>query len=66
MKAATAVNAEILGIDDITGTIEPGKYADISGWSRDLLTDPEALFECNFVMKEGAAYPTDNKVVDDL
>ena len=66
LKAATAVNAEILGIDDITGTIEPGKYADISGWSRDLLTDPEALFECNFVMKEGTAYPTDNKVVDDL
>ena len=36
------------------------------GEYREILTDPEALFECNFVMKEGTSYPTDNKVVDDL
>ena len=58
LKAATSVNAGILGISDIVGTIEPGKLADISGWKRDLLTDPKALLDCAFVMKEGITYDT--------
>lgn len=58
LKAATAVNAQILGIDDQVGTIESGKLADISAWKRDLLTDPKALLDCAFVMKEGITYPT--------
>lgn len=58
LKAATAVNAQILGIQDEVGTIEPGKLADISAWRRDLLTDPKALLDCAFVMKEGITYPT--------
>lgn len=56
LKAATSVNARILGMEDKIGTIEPGKEADIAGWHRDLLTDPLALKECNFVMKEGTVY----------
>lgn len=58
LKAATSVNAQILGISDIVGTIEPGKLADLSGWRRDLLTDPKALLDCAFVMKEGVPYDT--------
>lgn len=58
LKAATSVNAKIMEIDHITGTIEPGKYADIAGWHRDLLKDPLALKECDFVMKEGTVYET--------
>lgn len=53
LKAATSVNADILGISDKVGTIEPGKYADIAAWRRDLLTDDKALLDCAFVMKEG-------------
>lgn len=53
LKAATAVNADILGISDKVGTIEAGKYADIAAWRRDLLTDDKALLDCSFVMKEG-------------
>ncbi len=53
LKAATAVNADILGISDKVGTIEPGKYADIAAWKRDLLSDDKALLDCAFVMKEG-------------
>ncbi len=53
LKAATAVNADILGIAESIGTIEPGKIADIAGWKRDLLTDDKALLDCGFVMKEG-------------
>lgn len=53
LKAATAVNADILGIAESIGTIEPGKIADIAGWKRDLLKDDKALLDCGFVMKEG-------------
>ena len=58
LEAATRVNAEILRLDDDIGTIEPGKYADIAAWHRDLLTDPAAVSECDFVMKGGVVYPT--------
>ncbi len=58
LKAATAVNAEILGRSDI-GIIEPGKLADISAWKQDLLNDHEALLDCAFVMKDGVVYPTE-------
>ena len=59
LQAATKNNAEICGIADRVGTIEPGKYADISGWKRDLLHDPDALRDCAFVMKEGVVYPAE-------
>ncbi len=65
LKAATSVNAGILRLDHLIGTSEPGKLADVSAWHRDLLTDCDALSECDFVMKEGKVYPTDNKIVDE-
>lgn len=55
LKAATKTNSEILGLPDV-GTIEPGKLADIAGWKKDLLTDPKALLDCGFVMKDGIEY----------
>lgn len=57
LKAATKNNSEILQLEDKIGTIEVGKYADIAAWNRDLLTDPKALLDCAFVMKEGTVYP---------
>ena len=59
LRAATKTNAEILGIDSFTGTIEEGKKADISAWKRDLLTDPKALLDCAFVMKDGEIFETE-------
>ncbi len=56
LEAATKNNAEICGVDKIVGTLEAGKYADITGWKRDLLKDPDALRDCSFVMKEGVQY----------
>lgn len=56
---ATKVNSEILQLEDKIGTLEPGKYADIAAWKRDLMTDPYALLDCAFVMKEGVIYPTE-------
>lgn len=66
LKAATSVNAGIMGMEHLLGSITPGKLADISAWSRDLLTDEEALRECAFVMKEGIDYPIGNRVIDEL
>ncbi len=66
LKAATSVNAGILGLDQCLGSIEPGKLADIAAWPGDLLTDAEALRQCGFVMKGGDVYPAGNRVVDDL
>jgi imidazolonepropionase-like amidohydrolase len=62
LQAATKNNAEICQVDDIVGSIEPGKYADISGWGRDLLTDKDALRDCAFVMKEGVRYQTESRM----
>ena len=59
LHAATKVNSEILQLDDKIGTLEPGKLADISAWKRDLMTDPYALLDCAFVMKEGNIYETE-------
>lgn len=60
LKAATSTNAAILGLSDCTGTVEPGKYADISAWKRDLMTDRKALLDCAFVMKEGKTYTVES------
>ena len=48
LKAATSINAEIIGIKDV-GRIEEGAYADIAAWSKDILTDHRALMDCAFV-----------------
>jgi hypothetical protein len=37
LKAATSTNAEICGVDSFTGSIVPGKMADIAAWPRDLI-----------------------------
>lgn len=62
LKAATSVNAEILGLEDV-GVIQAGKTADIAAWNRDLLTDENALLDCAFVMKDGVRYETESGLV---
>ena len=59
LKAATSGNADIIRRPDL-GRILPGCTADIAAWKRDLLNDPEALFECAYVMKEGKEYDTES------
>lgn len=57
LKAATSINADILQMDEV-GSIQVNKLADIAAWKRDPLTDPKALLDCAFVMKDGAIYST--------
>ena len=64
LKAATSVNAEIIGMKDV-GRIEPGCYADIAAWNRDLLTDHLALLDCAFVMKGGRIFQAKCALDDD-
>lgn len=61
LRAATSINSEILGRHEI-GVIEPGRRADLAGWRRDLLGDPNALLDCAFVMKQGVIYDTESSI----
>lgn len=62
LEAATRNNAEICEISHLVGTIAPGKLADIAGWKRDLLKDPDALRDCAFVMKDGKVYQSESRI----
>jgi len=56
LRAATSVSAALLGVDDITGTIEPGKAADIIAVAGDPSHDVKTLQHPTFVMKEGKVF----------
>ncbi|MGB0066585.1 MAG: amidohydrolase family protein, partial [Isosphaeraceae bacterium] len=53
LKSATSVDAELLGVSDIVGTLEPGKLADIIAVPGDPTSDITATEKVIFVMKEG-------------
>ncbi|HYL62142.1 MAG TPA: amidohydrolase family protein [Candidatus Methylomirabilis sp.] len=54
LHAATRNAAELLGMQDRVGTLEPGKLADIIAVPGDPLKDVRALEHAQFVMKGGA------------
>lgn len=56
IKAATIINAAILGMTDQIGTIEPGKIADLIATDENPLQNIRALEKVTFVMKEGVVY----------
>jgi imidazolonepropionase-like amidohydrolase len=56
LVAATARGAEVLRIEDRTGTLEPGKDADVIALDGNPLEDPTALERVVFVMKGGRTY----------
>jgi imidazolonepropionase-like amidohydrolase len=53
IKAATIVNAGILGMADKLGTIETGKLADIVATDENPIKNIKTLESVSFVMKEG-------------
>jgi imidazolonepropionase-like amidohydrolase len=53
LKAATANDAELLGIAQKTGTLEKGKLADIIAMPGDPTSDITATERVSFVMKDG-------------
>jgi imidazolonepropionase-like amidohydrolase len=56
LLAATARAAEVLRVESRTGTLEPGKDADLIALDGNPLEDPTALERIVFVMKAGRRY----------
>lgn len=56
LMAGTANGADLLGIADKTGTLQPGKAADIVAVPGNPLVDIEATQHPTFVMKQGVVY----------
>lgn len=59
LRAATVVNAEMMGWQDRVGTIEKGKYADIIAVKGNPLEDITELERVKFVMKGGEVIRND-------
>jgi imidazolonepropionase-like amidohydrolase len=60
IHAATRNAAELLGMQDRIGTLEPEKLADIISVPGDPLKDIRALEHAKFVMKGGAVVVNNN------
>lgn len=56
LQAATVNAAELLGLSDQVGRLEPGKYADVIAVSGDPTSDIKAMNNVVFVMKGGEAW----------
>ena len=62
IKSATVIGAETCGLENLTGTIEVGKFADIIGVDNNPVDDITALRKVCFVMKEGVPCLYNGKV----
>jgi imidazolonepropionase-like amidohydrolase len=56
LEAATVNAADLLGLSDDVGTLEPGKRADLIAVDGDPLADVTVLKRVPFVMKDGAVF----------
>jgi imidazolonepropionase-like amidohydrolase len=55
--AATKGGPALMGLSDVTGTLDPGKSADLIAVEGDPLTDPTAVQLVDYVMVEGKPIP---------
>jgi len=58
IQSATTVAAKHIGLDDVIGTLEAGKYADLIGVDGNPLREITELMDVDFVMKGGVVYKT--------
>lgn len=59
LKAGTSADADLLGLADRIGTLEPNKLADIVAVPGDPLENIRQTERVFFVMKEGVIYRND-------
>lgn len=56
LQSATRVAAELVGMKDQLGTLEPGKLADVVATAENPLQNVKTLMNVRFVMKDGVVY----------
>src|SRR6516162_1188858 len=56
LRSANMTAAELLGMQDKTGSLEAGKFADVVAVPADPMADIQQLEHVNFVMKGGVVY----------
>ncbi len=56
IQSATVVSAELMGLDEIAGALQPGMAADIIAVEGNPLEDISLLGSVTFVMKDGVVY----------
>jgi imidazolonepropionase-like amidohydrolase len=56
LRSANMSAAELLGMQDQIGSLEPGKFADIVAVPADPMADITQLEHVNFVMKGGEVF----------
>jgi imidazolonepropionase-like amidohydrolase len=61
IQTATTNAADLMGLSSKTGTLEPGKWADIIGVEKNPVDDVRTLQDVKFVMKAGVVYKQGGK-----
>jgi imidazolonepropionase-like amidohydrolase len=61
LQSATINAADLMGLTAKTGTLEPGKWADIVAVDKNPLDDVRILQNVKFVMKSGVVYKNETK-----
>jgi imidazolonepropionase-like amidohydrolase len=61
IRAATSVDAKLLGLDEKLGVLAAGKLADVIAVPGDPTKDITAMERVVFVMKDGVVYRNDAK-----
>jgi imidazolonepropionase-like amidohydrolase len=56
LRSANMIAAELLGMQDQIGSLEPGKFADVVAVPADPMADITQLEHVNFVMKGGEVF----------
>ncbi|MDP5072044.1 MAG: amidohydrolase family protein [Congregibacter sp.] len=64
IRAATYWGAVMMGVADKSGTVSPGKYADIIAVQGDVLRHINLLSRVDFVMKNGVVYKQHGQAVE--